>query len=111
MKKILSAIPTVYYLLIFALSLESLISLGIARNLAIFFIVPTFVMLVLNLVFLFKKVTSTDFEGVIAVLNTLIFTLLFIVFGVLSWTNIFVFIVVLIPLVASVMHFVILIRR
>ena len=55
MKKVLIAILSIYYLFIFILCLESLISIGIARNFGMLWLLPSIAALLLHAVFCSKK--------------------------------------------------------
>ena len=102
MKKVLIGILSIYYLFIFILCLESLISIGTAKNFGILWIVPAFIAVLLHVIFFFKKSNSFKFGIVIAIYDIFFFVSPFLIFGFPMLVNIHAFLMWVIPLICSV---------
>ncbi len=111
MKKVLIAILSIYYLFIFILCLESLISIGIARNFGILWLLPAIAALLLHAVFLFKKTNSFKFGLGITICDVLFFVSPFLMFGFSILVDIYAFLMWVIPLICSVILGVFIIRE
>lgn len=97
MKKILTVILSIFYLLIFVLCL---LSLTATRGFGDFFIIPAILMLLLHIVFLFNK-KSYSLVFFIVICNIIFFLLPLLFFGALMPVNMI--LMQLIPLICSVL--------
>ena len=103
MKKVLIAILSIYYLFIFILCLESLISIGLAKNFGILWLVPAIVAVLIHVIFFFKKPNSFKFGITIAICDCLFFISPFFMFGFSILVDIYSFLMWVIPLICSVL--------
>lgn len=97
MKKILTAILSIFYLIFFILSL---LSLNATRGFGSIVIVPAFLMALLHIVFLFNK-KSYSLGFFIVICNIIFFLLPLLFFGALMPINMI--LMQLIPLICSVL--------
>ena len=98
MKKILTAILSIFYLIFFILSL---LSLNATRGFGSIVIVPAFLMALLHIVFLFKKKTTHLFEIILVVCDIAFFSLPLLFLG--SMMSIYMVFMQLIPLISSIL--------
>ena len=102
MKKVLIGILSIYYLFIFILCLESLISSGSGRNFGTLWLVPAFAAVLVHIVFFFKKSQSFKFGITIAICDVLFFISPCLIFGFSIMADIYAVIMWIVPLICSV---------
>ena len=103
MRRIISAVLSVFYLWLFISCVISLISFGFIRNFAVLWVLPAIFLFFSHIFISLKKTSSIIFEIIIAIFDFLFGIFLLVIFGKIVFATPSVFIGFAIPLIASIL--------